>query len=120
MTTIRSRKNKGKKLQKEVQNSLLESFPQLEQDDIRNAIMGEPGVDLKLSPAARKLIPFSIECKNVEKVNIWKAIEQSEDNIIPNTTPIVVFRKNRSETYVAIKYTDFLTLIKPQKIEENS
>ena len=42
--------------------------------------MGESGEDIKLSPAARKLIPYSFECKNQEKLNIWEALSQAEEN----------------------------------------
>ena len=51
--TPRSRKAKGRRLQQEVCNLLLEQFSHLEQDDIKPAIMGESGEDVKLSPAAR-------------------------------------------------------------------
>ena len=76
----RSRKNKGKRLQNKVRDILLEAFQDLEQDDIRSAIMGESGEDIKLSPAARKLIPYSIECKNQEKLNIWEGLSKAEEN----------------------------------------
>ena len=58
----RSAKAKGRRLQQKVRDLLLEKFSEeLEPDDIRSAIMGESGEDLKLSPAARKLIPYSFE-----------------------------------------------------------
>ena len=40
--------------------------------------MGDSGEDILLSPAARKLFPFSVECKNQEKLNIWSSLEQAE------------------------------------------
>ena len=46
----RSAKNKGKRLQNKVRDLLLETFNQLEPDDVRSAIMGEQGEDIKLSP----------------------------------------------------------------------
>ena len=76
----RSAKNKGKRLQNNVRDLLLESFTELEPDDVRSAIMGESGEDIKLSPAARKQIPFSFECKNQEKLNIWDSLQQAEEN----------------------------------------
>jgi len=66
----RSAKAKGRRLQDSVRKLLLENFPQLEDDDIKTAIMGESGEDIHLSPAARKLIPYSIECKNQEALSI--------------------------------------------------
>ena len=57
----RSAKNKGKRLQNSVRDILLETFTQLEEDDIKSTTMGESGEDIQLSPAARKLIPYAIE-----------------------------------------------------------
>ena len=59
----RSAKAKGRRLQNKIRDLLLEEFKELEPDDIRTAIMGETGEDIKLSPAARKKIPYSFECK---------------------------------------------------------
>ena len=67
----RSAKNKGKRLQNSVRDILLETFTQLEEDDIKSTTMWESGEDIQLSPAARKLITYAIECKNQEKINIW-------------------------------------------------
>ncbi len=75
----RSAKNKGKRLQNAIRDLILEHFPQLEPDDVVSTLMGDSGTDIKLSPAARKVFPYSPECKNQEKVNIWAALEQAED-----------------------------------------
>jgi hypothetical protein len=69
--------------------------------------MGASGEDLLLSPAARKHYPFSVECKNVEKINIWEAIEQAEQY---GHTPLVAFKKNGKETHVAINLTTFMEI----------
>ena len=63
---IRSRKAKGRRLQNWVRDELLSLFNNLSQDDISCAIMGETGEDIKLSNPAKKLIPYSFECKNKE------------------------------------------------------
>ena len=107
----RSRKNKGKRLQNKVRDILLEAFQDLEQDDIRSAIMGESGEDIKLSPAARKLIPYAIECKNQEKLNIWEALSQAEENS-GVSTPVLIFKRNRSKTYAVLPIEEFINLIK--------
>ena len=106
----RSAKNKGKRLQNNVRDLLLETFSQLEPDDIRSAIMGESGEDIKLSPAARKFIPYSFECKNQEKLNIWDAIAQSEENA-GDYDPVLIFKRNRSKTYAVINIEKFIELI---------
>ena len=99
----RSAKNKGKRLQNKVRDLILEKFNSLESDDVRSITMGESGEDILLSPAARKLFPFSVECKNQEKLNIWKSLEQSATNSGKHT-PIVIFKRNRTKTYVALEF----------------
>ena len=78
--TPSSRKAKGRRLQNKVSELLLERHDDLEPDDIRGAIMGESGEDIKMSPLARRKIPLSIECKNQEKLNIWSALTQANEN----------------------------------------
>lgn len=108
----RSAKSKGRRLQSEVQSILLEHFrDKLETDDIKVAIMGESGEDIKLSPAARRLFPYSIECKNQEKINIWSALSQAEKNAKENTDPLLIFKRNHSEIYVSLSLKDFLNLL---------
>ena len=106
----RSAKNKGKRLQNKVKELLLESFNSLEQDDIRSAIMGETGEDIKLSPAARRLIPYSFECKNQEKINIWDSLNQAEENS-GDYEPVLIFKRNRSKTYAVLEIQKFIELI---------
>ena len=106
----RSAKNKGKRLQNKVRDLILEKFNQLEPDDVRSVTMGESGEDILLSPAARKLFPFSTECKNQEKLNIWSSLEQAETNSGKHI-PIVIFKRNRSKTYVALEFDKLLELL---------
>ena len=106
----RSAKNKGKRLQNNVRDLLLETFTQLEPDDVRSTTMGESGEDIQLSPAARKLIPFAFECKNQEKLNIWESLKQAESNS-QKGKPILVFKRNRSKTYAVLEIQDFIDLI---------
>jgi len=108
----RSAKAKGRRLQDEVQEMLLEHFKDtLEPDDIRKAIMGESGTDLKLSPAAKRVFPFSVECKNQEKLNIWGALKQAQENTVEGTDPLLIFKRNRSDTYVSLRMETFLKLL---------
>ena len=107
----RSAKNKGKRLQNSVRDILLETFTELEQDDIKSTTMGESGEDIQLSPAARKLIPYAFECKTQEKLNIWSSLEQAEENA-QSHTPVLIFKRNRSKTYAVLEMKDFIDLIK--------
>ena len=108
---VRSNKAKGRKLQNMVRDLLRGSFPSLEEDDIKSQTMGMTGEDIVLSPAARKLISYSFECKNVEKLQFWSSVEQAEANCKNGTTPAVVIKKNRKEPMVAIPLDKFIELI---------
>ena len=106
----RSAKNKGKRLQNKIRDLILEKFDSLEPDDVRSITMGDSGEDILLSPAARRLFPFSVECKNQEKLNIWSALVQAEDNS-GNHTPLVIFKRNRTKTYAVLEFDKLLELL---------
>ena len=103
-------KAKGRNLQNLVRDRLRVAFPSLEEDDVKSQTMGMPGEDIVLSPAARKLIPYSFECKNKERLDLWKSLEQAESNS-QGRTPCLVFKRNRSKVYVAIEFDHFIKLI---------
>lgn len=110
----RSAKAKGRKLQQEVQQKILEVFRGiLEADDVRPVMMSGSGVDIQLSPLARKTFPYSVECKNTEKIAIWGAIKQATENTVVGTEPAVVFRRNNSDTFITLRFEHFLKLIAP-------
>ena len=106
----RSEKNKGKRLQNKVREIILEKFDKLEPDDVRSITMGDSGEDILLSPAARRLFPFSVECKNQESLNIWSSLEQAEGNSGKHT-PLVIFKRNRSKTYAVLEFEELLKLL---------
>lgn len=106
-----SAKAKGRRLQDEIRRRVLSTFRNLEEADVKTAIMGESGEDIHLSPAARKVFPFSIEAKNVERLNIWKAFEQCVENAPEGATPLVVHSRNRSEVLATLRFDDLLTLL---------
>lgn len=106
-----SAKAKGRRLQQEVARDIVEAFDELQDDDVRSAIMGESGEDIKLSPLAQRLFPFSTETKNQERLNIWDALAQAEKNA-RGRTPLLVFRRNRSQLYVVLRWRTFLDLLR--------
>ena len=106
----RSAKSKGRRLQNQIKELLLESFKELEQDDVRSAIMAETGEDIKLSPAARRQIPYSFECKNQESLKIWSSLQQAEENS-GDYDPVLIFKRNRRKTYAVINIEKFIELI---------
>ena len=85
--------------------------PQLHEDDIKSQTMGMTGEDIVLSPAARELIPFSFECKNVERLQMWQAIDQCETNKHEHSSTAVVFKKNGKEPFIAIPFRVFCDML---------
>ena len=115
---IKSAKAKGRNLQNLVRDKLRKIFveewklfPKLENDDIKSQTMGMGGEDIVLSPTAKKLIPYSFECKNTERLNLWGSLQQCQDNC-EDRTPVLVFKKNRSKVYAVIEFDEFLKLIR--------
>lgn len=107
-----SAKAKGRRLQQETAQRIQEHIEsqtglKLEEGDVSCTIMGESGVDIKLSPLARKHFPYDVECKNVEKLNIWSALAQAEANTKEGRKPMLVFKRNRSSVYVVVRADDF-------------
>lgn len=107
---VSSAKAKGRRHQQDVCKKLLGISNGLEPDDIRSASMGAPGEDILFSPAARRQFPFSIECKNVEKLSIWSAIDQARSNKPNNSTEMVVFTRNHETVQVALPFDKFLEI----------
>lgn len=107
----RSAKSKGRTFQNHVADKvreLLNTHP----EEIRPALMSEGGMDIKLSPRLREIFPFSIECKNRERFNIWEAIHQAEKNKAVLTWPAVMFKRNRQTPWVAVPEEAFYELVK--------
>ena len=58
---------------------------------------------------------FRLEVKRTEHLAIWQALLQVERDLPPDddeTTPAVVFRRNRSRWYVALPLDDLLELVR--------
>ena len=73
--------------------------------------MGAGGEDLIMARAARQKFPFSVECKNVEKLNVWEAYEQAKANC-GSYEPIVVMKKNHKKPLVVIDAESFIKMTK--------
>ena len=74
-----SAKAKGRKLQNWVRDKMLyQSEGTLTSQDVRSTTMGAPGEDILLSTIAREVYPFTFECKNQERVNLWDAWRQTQ------------------------------------------
>lgn len=105
-----SAKGKGRRFQQWVRDTLI-TMLQLSNQDVRSTSMGAGGEDVTLSAAARKRFPFSIECKNTERLNVWKAYEQAEDNCM-GYEPILFIKRNHHKPLVVVDAEYFVRLFK--------
>jgi hypothetical protein len=105
-----SAKAKGRRLAQKLRDKILSSFLVLQEDDVRVTPSGVTGEDLLLSPLARQYVPFSIECKNVEKLNIWAALKQAESEA-RKFPALLIFSRNRSKTYACMDVDVLLGLL---------
>jgi len=115
MSRARAAKQKGRLGQQEIRDAILEKFPELEPDDVKSTTMGDGGEDIQLSPAARKLLPITIEVKRrksgmktaYDYINQAKAHKKGE--------PVVFFRADRQEWITMISLDHYLDLIRRPK-----
>jgi len=91
-----SAKAKGRKLQQYVRDRILQHFPMLEEDDVKSTGMGQSGEDVQLSPKARVVLPWAVECKSRASFAVYKDYDQAEAhaNKRPGTEPILVIKQN--------------------------
>lgn len=112
-----SAKAKGRRCASDVRDLLLKYSPDFLPDDVSVTPSGVTGEDVFLSPTARNKFNFAIECKNVEAINIWASYAQAETHVRhEGSTPILFFKRNRSELMVCMKAEDFMKLT--VKVEE--
>jgi len=105
-----SAKAKGRKLQQWFTNKLVELLG-LDPEDLESRPMGSQGEDIIMGKQSRTIFPYSIECKNQEAVNVWKAYEQAESNC-GKYEPLVVIKRNRSKPLVLVEAQYFINLHK--------
>ena len=67
-----------------------------------------------MSKAARNKFPYSVECKNQERLNVWSAWEQANTNK-GLYEPLVVIKKNGVRPLVLLDAENFLDMIKEFK-----
>lgn len=116
-----SAKAKGRRAVQETCEEILKTFPQLQPDDVRAVPTSVPGEDLWLSPAAAALFPYSVEAKNVEKLNIWSALEQAKAHSTKSgRKPMVVFRRNGEELHAVLPLKELMRLVALDSAVDNA
>ena len=111
-----SAKAKGRRLQQQFRELLIEELG-IHPEDIESRSMGAGGEELIMARAARQKFPYSIECKNVEKLNVWEAYKQAEENS-KDYEPVVVMKKNNHKTLVVIDAEHFVKIHKDSNLSK--
>ncbi len=109
-----SAKAKGRKFQQWVRDLILRMFKTLHPDDCTSRSMGAGGEDILLSPKARKLFPYSIECKSKKAFAIYKDYEQATANS-GKYEPLLFIRGDRKAPLVIMDAEYFLELCSGQR-----
>jgi len=106
-----SRKAKGRYLQNIMRDRIIKLYPVLGKDDIRTSLMSETGADVKLtSPTARKLFPYSIECKNRRDFKtLFKYFNQARRHVA--LEPLLVVKMNREKPLAIVDLEHLFQLI---------
>jgi hypothetical protein len=101
-----SAKAKGRNLQKWVANQLLAFEPTLEPDDIKSTSMGAGGEDVMLSPAARRVYPWQIECKSYARIAVYDFYNQACSHGAHE--PVVFIKQNQHKPLAIVDAEYFI------------
>ncbi len=104
-----SAKQKGRVFQQRVRDNLLEVFPNLEPDDIKSTSMGAQGEDVQLSPVARKVIPYTIECKSRSRIAVYEWYDQAKGH--KDHEPLVFIKANHKQPLVIMSAEHFIKIL---------
>ena len=103
-----SAKAKGRKLQQWVVEKLV-ALLGFDTEDLETRTMGSSGEDVIMGVQSRKQFPYSIECKNQQAVNVWKAYEQSCANC-KDYEPLVIIKRNNTKPLALVDAEYFIKL----------
>ena len=103
-----SAKAKGRRLQQWFRDLLIEKL-NIHPEDIESRSMGAGGEDLIMARAAREKFPYSVECKNQEKINLWVSYNQAQQNS-KNHEPVVILKRNNSKPLILVDAEYFVKL----------
>ena len=95
-----SAKGKGRRFQQWVRDQLIE-HREVHPEDIESRSMGAGGEDLIMARDARQKFPFSVECKNQEKLNVYEAYAQACANA-GDHEPILFMKRKYKKPLVVV------------------
>ena len=112
-----SAKAKGRRLQDWTcqQISKLLKIPWGRDEHIAPREMGQSGTDVRLVGRAKRMFPFSVECKYQEKWKVHEWIKQAKENKEKKTDWLLVCRKNRMDAVIIMDAKAFFKLLRKVK-----
>lgn len=107
----KSIKAKGRYLQNIVKNRIIKLYPVLGKKDLRTSNTGENGADVRLlNNTAKKLFPYSIECKNMKSYKLlYQAFNQAKRHT--NLEPLLIIKGERERPIVVLDMDHFFNLL---------
>ena len=114
-----SAKAKGRRLQQWVRDRILAAFPKLDTSDVRSTSMGAAGEDVLLAKAARDVFPYSVECKSLKAVSIYKHVDQAKSNCPEGAEPLVIIKADRRKPLAVVDADHFIELSKGSRYDKN-
>jgi hypothetical protein len=115
----KSCKAKGRMFQQQIRNMLREVAKDmhlgLQDDDIESREMGQKGVDIRLSPAAKAALDICVECKKVESINVAGVFKKHYEGYCekdPSSLKVLFHSKNRGQALATVRVEDFMGLLR--------
>ena len=112
----KSAKAKGRALQDWVRDTLIKHFCtsllySTGESEIRCALMGEGGADIKISGRIKGSLPYQFECKNQEKYkNIYDAYDQARSH--GGNESVVVIKMNHKKPLAIMDADKFIEMLR--------
>lgn len=109
-----SKKAKGRKFQQKVRDNIISlDIDNLTLDDVRSTGMGQGGEDIQLSPKAREVFPYSVECKKHKSFAIYKHYDQAAANCPPpgGIKPVLFVEADYKRPLAVLDMEDFFDLV---------
>ena len=105
-------KAKGRGFQQKVRDRIIEAYKEygVVADDVKSTAMGQGGEDVQLSPFARQLFNYSVECKKHKSFAIYKPYEQCKTNAPTGAEPIVFIEGDRKKPLAVMDMEHFFKM----------
>ena len=118
--TNKSSKQKARRAQQKVAETLIEAF-MLTPEDFESIAMGQSGQDIRLTENARQKWPFhAIEVTASLNHSVWAKFTQAQEHAskqkagkVPgNGRPILIFKKNSTPLFAMVLFDDLVEVIR--------